>query len=487
MNFLPIVQHELSVAARRRSTFITRLLSSGVALLGAVFYILLNPMGGTSTTLGATTFRTLSYFAVALCCLIPLIIAHDCISEERKMGTIGLLLLTNLKGYDIVLGKLFGISLNAFYCLLGVLPTLALPILFGGIEPGEFWRMCLALANLMFFCFALAVTVSTFCTSSRVAFTMTAVAMFIFCGVLPALQGVGAAISPVDAFMRVFETQYLSDPSAFWVGLIFSNFTAFLLLAFASHYLPQSVGREQTRKGRVRSAPKVRDRMLLQIDPVQWLMRDSTWTVSVWVLSSLIIVGLVVASALPETHPLSGFIAWPLIAALVFFKLFFAQQSSRFFVDARRTGALEALCSTPLRTDQIIDGQWRALRKVFLLPSILLLVVYLVALQTPAFSPLLGLQSRTSCVGYNVPLLSIYLVALFAFDLVAIGWFSMWLGFSLPKPQFAVVLTILWAVVVPAIVIIFPHPLITLTLLVIGRSRLRQQFRNGNYIPGQSH
>lgn len=487
MTFLPIVQYELRSASRRRSTFIIRLLSSGIALLGAVFYILLNPLNGTTATLGATAFRTMSFFAVALCCFIPLIVAHDCISEERSMGTLGLLILTNLKGYDIVLGKLLGISLNAFYCLWGVLPTLALPLLFGGIEPGEFWRMCLALSNLMFFCFAVAVSVSALCKSSRTSFALTAVAIVIFCAVIPAAHGAVAAIGPMDAFMRAFEITYLPQRSAFWCALLSSNFVAFLLLALASRSLPRTLTRERGGAQNIRPAARLRDRALLQINPVHWLMFDSTWSVFVWVLSSIIIVGLVVSTLLPERNPLTVFIAWPIIATLVVFKLLFAQQSSRFFVEARRTGALEALCSTPLPTNEIIRGQWRALRKVFLVPSILLVVFYFVALQTPAFIPILSLQARTSCVGYNVPLLSIYLVALFVFDLFAIGWFSMWLGFSLSKPQFAVVLTILWAVVVPAIVMVFPQPLITLALLVVGRSRLQQYFRNGNYVPGQSH
>jgi hypothetical protein len=266
-----------------------------------------------------------------------------------------------------------------------------------------------------------------------------------------------------------------------------SNIVAVLFLGLASRNLPRTLGREKTHRNQSRAVAKARDRALLQSDPVHWLMRDSGWAASVWVLAGVIIIGLLFSTTLAETNPLAHYIAWPLIASLVVFKLFFAQQSSRFFVDARRTGALEAVCSTSLPTDQIIHGQWRALRKVFLAPVIVLLIVYFAALQTPAFTPLLSLQARTSCVGYNVPLLSIYLVTLFVFDLVAIGWFGMWLGFSLPKPQFAVILTILWAVVVPAIVIIFPHPLITLTLLVIGRSRLQQHFRSGNYIPGQGH
>ena len=53
----------------------------------------------------------------------------DCLSEEKREGTLGLLFLTDLKGYDVVLGKLAATSVSAFYGLLAALPVLAVPVL----------------------------------------------------------------------------------------------------------------------------------------------------------------------------------------------------------------------------------------------------------------------------------------------------------------------------------------------------------------------
>ncbi|HQU46125.1 MAG TPA: hypothetical protein PK867_25150, partial [Pirellulales bacterium] len=39
----------------------------------------------------------------------------DCISSERREGTLGLLFLTDLRGHDVVLGKLVVAGLGAFY------------------------------------------------------------------------------------------------------------------------------------------------------------------------------------------------------------------------------------------------------------------------------------------------------------------------------------------------------------------------------------
>ena len=71
----------------------------------------------------------------------------DCLSEEKREGTLGLLFLTDLKGYDIVLGKIVAASVNWFFGLLALFPVLALSLLMGGVAPGEFWRKILGLAT----------------------------------------------------------------------------------------------------------------------------------------------------------------------------------------------------------------------------------------------------------------------------------------------------------------------------------------------------
>ena len=54
-------------------------------------------------------------------------------SEEKREGTLGLLFLTDLKGYDVVAGKLVANSLNGFYALMAILPVVALALLMGGL------------------------------------------------------------------------------------------------------------------------------------------------------------------------------------------------------------------------------------------------------------------------------------------------------------------------------------------------------------------
>ena len=59
-------------------------------------------------------------------------------------------------------------------------------------------------------------------------------------------------------------------------------------------------------------------------------------------------------------------------------KWLLALQACRFFVEARRSGALEMLLCTPLTSRDIIRGQALALRKSFLWPVVSLLALQVV-------------------------------------------------------------------------------------------------------------
>src|SRR5881409_507910 len=146
MTFLPVVDRELRVAARRRGTYWTRLLFAVVCagIVGLVLMFAWAMRGGTSG-IGAGLFHFLTLIALGFSAFAGVFLTADCLSEEKREGTLGLLFLTDLKGYDVVLGKLIATSLHSFYGLLSILPILALPLLIGGVTVGEFWRVTLAL------------------------------------------------------------------------------------------------------------------------------------------------------------------------------------------------------------------------------------------------------------------------------------------------------------------------------------------------------
>src|SRR5260221_14774646 len=154
MTFLPIAERELRVASRKRSTFWLRVIAALVALVIGCGFLAIS-MGAASVGLGPTAmgkalFSVLTWLSFAAGTSAGFFFTSDCLSEEKREGTLGFLFLTDLRGYDIVLGKLLSTSLRSFYALLAVFPVIAVTLMIGGVAGEEFWKTMLALVNAMF-------------------------------------------------------------------------------------------------------------------------------------------------------------------------------------------------------------------------------------------------------------------------------------------------------------------------------------------------
>src|SRR4051812_256712 len=214
MAFLPIVERELRVASRRKSTHRIRLWTTLAGLLISFFFLLVSMAGGTfAHNVGRILFSILTYYAFGMSLLAGVLLAADCLSEEKREGTLGLLFLTDLKGHDVVLGKLLAVGLSALYGLVAVLPVTALPLLLGGVTVNEYWRVALAMINALFFSLALGLLVSAWSRDAVKAMGNTLALLVLFAVVLPLL---GSLIS------------FVHLPSAWWYPIAFSPSFAFL-------------------------------------------------------------------------------------------------------------------------------------------------------------------------------------------------------------------------------------------------------------------
>ena len=174
MNCLPIVNRELRVAARKRSTFWLRVAAALTALVIGSGCMILGRLQGTGTSqMGSALFHVLTWLCLAAGLSAGLFFTSDCLSEEKREGTLGLLFLTDLRGYDVVLGKLLATSLRGFYALLAVLPILAITLLMGGITGAQYWKSALALVNALFVSLAAGMAVSALSRDSQKAMTGT--------------------------------------------------------------------------------------------------------------------------------------------------------------------------------------------------------------------------------------------------------------------------------------------------------------------------
>src|SRR5215831_2074206 len=137
MNPLPLIERELRVGARRPSSFRIRFFGA-LGVLAVWVVLLLSDYRSSAGQRSFHLFMALSILALGFCLLAGIFLTADCLSEEKREGTLGLLFLTDLRSYDLVLGKLSATSLHSFYGLLAILPILGLPLMMGGVTLGEF-------------------------------------------------------------------------------------------------------------------------------------------------------------------------------------------------------------------------------------------------------------------------------------------------------------------------------------------------------------
>src|ERR1041384_7007161 len=149
MKLLPIVQRELRVAARRWSTYWVRTFVAALVVVACAWIVFAN-LGEPPHAVAQILFFSVAGGALLYSLLIGVRATADCLSEEKREGTLGLLFLTNLKGYDVVAGKLVANSLNGFYGLIAILPVVALALLMGGLTAAQIGCAALALVNAMF-------------------------------------------------------------------------------------------------------------------------------------------------------------------------------------------------------------------------------------------------------------------------------------------------------------------------------------------------
>ena len=165
-NLLPVVERELRVTARQKALYVHRgllaFVAMGIAGMLMFFMWRLPP-----SRMGISVFYTLSCLAFIHAATVGIWITSDCISQERREGTLGLLFLTDLGGLDIILGKLTATSLKALTGLLAIFPVLAIPLLLGSVESHELWRVMLVLGNTMLLSLAAGIFVSTLSHSPK--------------------------------------------------------------------------------------------------------------------------------------------------------------------------------------------------------------------------------------------------------------------------------------------------------------------------------
>src|SRR2546421_4973555 len=142
MFLLPVAAREVREASRQSRTYAWR---TATALIALVLMAFIAWVSGYSARQGQRLFIGVATIAYLYCLIAGVVRTADTIAEEKRDNTLGLLFLTDLKGWDIILGKLLSSSVNCLFGLLALIPMLAIPMLMGGVQWSEFVRVILSL------------------------------------------------------------------------------------------------------------------------------------------------------------------------------------------------------------------------------------------------------------------------------------------------------------------------------------------------------
>jgi ABC-type transport system involved in multi-copper enzyme maturation permease subunit len=485
---LPIVQRELRVGARSPALYKARLLM-GFAVTLAVALMLVTAQPGSARGAPGGAFWFIAWVAGIFCLFEGVRKTADAISEERREGTLGFLFLTDLRGHDVVLGKLAAALIRSLNGLLAFVPILAVTLLLGGTTGGEFWRVVIAL---------LAITSASLSVSLAVSSTRQDRSVGAALGILGLLSAAPPvlgeilrasgkiqdtrlfyAVSPAFFLGSAAAADYSALPRAYHLGLAVQGGLAALSLLFASLVTPRVWRDKPSRQGAAarKLSPKAERQSLAQRaamldrNPIMWLAyparRRRSFTL-LFMTVAAVMAGLTALVYWDNPGDLGAVMVFPSVGFVflsIILGLQLSSQASVNLAEARRNGTLELLLSTPLRVRDIVQGQWLALRKSFT-PAVLV---------TAAFAAvvLLGMMRNPSATGL---LWTGKFAVEFVLELFVLGWVGMWSGLVSKTPNGAFVRTLLLGFALPFL-LCTPTIINQVVLLAIAMDKVKFEFR----------
>ena len=483
---LPIVQRELQVAARSRNFYAWRI-RTGLAIVLVSAGALLSSRGSVSSGSGEL-FRTLCFFALLFCLIEGLRKTSDAISEEKREGTLGLLFLTDLTGFDVVLGKLTAAAVRSFNALLAFVPILAICLLLGGITGGEFWRTVLVLLASLAASLSLCIFTSTL--SREKSFFAAGSLLLILCllpisaGALPATPVAEwiSAVSPITLRNAASDAYYRATPSAYWAGLSSLVAVSGLATFVASAIVPR-IWQDKPKLARSKRVQRIlsprglkRRREMMDRNPAMWLLFDpqrQKWlhgfafalAAGAFALAGVIHLLLPKWNFTPPKEVHLAVVGSAAAALVLVAYLYVGRESSRNLAEARQNGALELVLSTPLGVDAIVEGQILALNRALMRPAAIfaLFSAYIFAFAA------IEQEIATFLFLFKTLIES-------ALGIITVAWFGMWMGLTTKGITRAYVKTIAIGVLLPHIVCT-PTIVNQIVLLLIAADKVKVHFR----------
>lgn len=462
------------VLAKSPALYRTRLTASlGLLALGIGFAILYENAG--LRALGPVV-ESLAFILFIICMFAGVQLTSDSIAREKRDGTLGLLFLTPLIPFQIVIGKLVAHGLMGFYWVLITVPLLSILLIVGGIEGSTLFVLALAGLNTVFFSGAVGLFVSTLLTKRKKAGAAgTWVIMFFWWGVpllIAAVQGPNFYKAPPwlievmnlfvinGIFSSLFAGPQVRVIPSPWLNILATHLMAWGFVGLAAYYLRRrwqdhppaaKMNFRERWKQRSLGKPAVRLRLrrqLLDRNPFLWLAsRERLRPFWLWVITVLSLI--FITFMIPAGADAIGLIAGLTLALSILHKALLASSAGHQLIVEQEQGTLEMLLSTPLAAQEVLRGQLNAVLRQFRGPVALAFLLQLggavFLLLVPELGASLG-KSAIVAAGMAVNAL-IYLL-----DLYALLWVGMWSAMIVRDPKSAGGNAIARVIVLPCLV-----------------------------------
>ncbi len=232
----PIFGREWLTLPRRSRHYLTRSL-----YLGALWILLLTIWQtiigweqtatlGDQARFGLLAFQIVAYVQLTLLLFFSALVAASAIAQEKDRRTFVLLLLTDLRNDEIVLGKLLGSLLQIGVLVAGSVPVLALLALLGGVEPQQIIDATLVLATTCLAAGSLGALVALWRDKTFQALALTVLFLVLYLCLVHAL----ALVPQVQDWQNWLEPylalEQVLDPPEHAVGLSHAQIYALVML-----------------------------------------------------------------------------------------------------------------------------------------------------------------------------------------------------------------------------------------------------------------
>jgi ABC-type transport system involved in multi-copper enzyme maturation permease subunit len=411
MTVFPVIGRELRSAARHSFTYHLRVLGVGALLLASVLF---GMEQGFRANRGGVLFGGLHFtLFMAIWIMVPLLTA-DCISRERRDGTLGLLFLTPLKAGGIVVAKGIVHGLRALTLWIAVLPVLAIPLLLGGVSLSQV--LLSVMINFSAICWGLAAGLLASAWSKTWLRALLLAAILAFCFLLVMGLTAGVFLSPAftrrgwpgtyasSIFAVVSGVGFITNKLGGWpVYLRLTAGTQLIsalgkvtLLSIVALAVAVVIAGAKTRRIWQEEPPSARQlwwqtalctpilwvsvlrrwmRWKLEHNPIGWL-EQRTWSGRLVTWGWFAVIVSLYSAALNDPHFFRGYSGMQRATAW-FLAFTIAASAAGSFQRERETGVLELLLVSPVGEGAIISGRLRGLWGQFLPAVALLLGVWM--------------------------------------------------------------------------------------------------------------